>query len=134
MAHNAWLVLDNHFLGNRETRSLQINATFRSFIQGDLSINNYYRKIKGFVDSLVDLGVDVTDHVLVLNILHRLSKNFEHLCAIFTHAMPFLSFQKVLDDLYLEEIQQGIQGVVGHYLHPHHTLRCIEATVILFLR
>jgi hypothetical protein len=48
--------------------------------------------------------------------------------------MPFLSFQKVLDDLYLEEIQQGIQGVVGHYLHPHHTLRCVEASVILFLR
>jgi hypothetical protein len=38
-----------------------------------------------------------------------LNKNFEHLRAIFTHMMPFPSFQKVLDDLCLEEIQQGIQ-------------------------
>jgi hypothetical protein len=65
--------------------------------------------MKGFADSLSDLGVDVTDHILMLNVLRRLNKNFEHLRAIFTHVMPFLSFQKVLDDLCLEEIQQGIQ-------------------------
>jgi hypothetical protein len=27
------------------------------------------------------------------------------------HATPFPSFQKVLDDLYLEEIQHGTQGL-----------------------
>jgi hypothetical protein len=41
-----------------------------------------------------------------------LNKNFEHLHTIFTHMMPFPSFQKVLDDLCLEEIQQGIQGLL----------------------
>jgi hypothetical protein len=34
-----------------------------------------------------------------------------HLRAIFMHTMPFMLFQKVLDDLCLEEIQQGIQGL-----------------------
>jgi hypothetical protein len=67
--------------------------------------------MKGFVDSLTDLGVNVTDCVLVQNVLRRLNKNFEHLCAIFTHVMSFPSFQKVLDDICLEEIQQGIQGL-----------------------
>jgi hypothetical protein len=111
MAHDAWLALENHFLRNRETRTLHIDATFQSFVQGDLSINDYCRKMKGFTDSLADLGIDVIDHVLVLNVLHGLNKNFEHLHAIFMHVMPFSLFQKVLDDLYLEEIQQGIQGL-----------------------
>jgi hypothetical protein len=61
--------------------------------------------MKGFIDSLADLVVDVTDPVLVLNVLRGLNKNIEHLHSIFMHMMPFPSFQKVLDDLCLEEIQ-----------------------------
>jgi hypothetical protein len=82
----------NHFLGNRETHVLHFDATFWSFVQGDLSVNDYCRKMKGFTDSLTDLGVDVIDHVLMVNVLRWLNKNFEHLRAIFTHAMPFPSF------------------------------------------
>jgi hypothetical protein len=96
--------LENHFLDNRETRALHINTTFGSFVQGDLSVNDYCQKMNGFTNSLANLDVDVTDRVLMLNVLCGLNKNFEHLCAIFTHATPFPSFQKVLDDLYLEEI------------------------------
>jgi hypothetical protein len=94
-AHDAWLALKNHFLSNCETCTLHIDATFQSFIQGDLSINDYYRKTK---------GIDIIDHILVLNVLCGLNKNFEHLHAIFTHVTPFLLFPKVLDDLHLEEI------------------------------
>jgi hypothetical protein len=96
--------LENHFLRNRKTYTLHIDSTFSSFIQGDLSVNDYCQKMKGFTDSLTDLGVDFTDHILVLNILRRLNKNFEYLRAIFTHVTPFPSFQKVLNNLCLEEI------------------------------
>jgi hypothetical protein len=99
MARDAWLSLENHFRVNSKTLTLHIDATFQGFIQGDLSINNYCRKMKGFVDSLSDLSVDITDRIIVLNILLGLNKNFEHLRSIFTHAAPFLLFQKVLDDL-----------------------------------
>jgi hypothetical protein len=101
LSDDDWLALENHFLGNHETRALNIDATFRSFVQGDLSINDYCRKMKGFTNSLTDLSVDITDCVLMLNVLCGLNKNFEHLRAIFTHATPFLSFQKVLNDLCL---------------------------------
>jgi hypothetical protein len=107
MAHDAWLALENHFLSNCETRALHIDATFRSFVQGDLSVNDYRWKMNGFTDTLTDLDVDITDRVLVLNVLRGLNKNFEHLRAIFMNAAPFPSFQKVLKDLCLEEIQQG---------------------------
>jgi hypothetical protein len=102
--HDTWLVLENNFLGNHETRALQIDATFQSFVQGNLSVNDYCRMMKGFTDCLTDLGIDVIDHVIVLNVLRGLNTNFEHLRAIFTHASPFSSFQKVLDDLCLEEM------------------------------
>jgi hypothetical protein len=67
--------------------------------------------MKDFIDSFTNLGVDVTNRVLMLNVLCGLNKNFEHIRAIFTHVTPFSLFQKVLDDLCLEEIQQGIQGL-----------------------
>jgi hypothetical protein len=72
VARDAWLGLKNHFLGNRETHTLHIDATFQSFIQDDLSVNDYCRKMK---------GIDVADRVLVLNVLRGLNKNFEHLHA-----------------------------------------------------
>jgi hypothetical protein len=67
--------------------------------------------MKGFTDSLIDFGVDVPDHVLVLSILYGLNKNFDHLRTIFTHMMSFPSFHTMHDDLCLEEIQQGAQGL-----------------------
>jgi hypothetical protein len=94
MARDAWLSLENHFLGNHETRALHVDATFRSFVQDDLSINDYYRKMKGFTDSLSDHGIDITNRVLMLSILCGLNKNFEHLHAIFTYAMPFPSCRR----------------------------------------
>jgi hypothetical protein len=48
MARSAWMALENYFLSNRETCTLHIEGTFQSFIQGDLSINDYCRKMKGF--------------------------------------------------------------------------------------
>jgi hypothetical protein len=79
--------------------------------------------MKGLDNSFADLDVDVADCVLVLNVLRGLNKNFKHLCAIFTYETPFPSFQKVLDDLCMEEIQQGIQGqecLLGQQQHQQH--------------
>jgi hypothetical protein len=97
------LPLENQFIDNRETCVLHINATLRNSIQGDLNMN-YWWKMKEFVDSLSDLGTDITDHILVLNVLRGLNKNYHHLRTIFTHTTPFPSFQKVCDNLCLEEI------------------------------
>jgi hypothetical protein len=48
--------------------------------------------MKGFTDCLTDLDIDVTDRVLLLNVLRGINKNFEHLHAIFTHVIPFMPF------------------------------------------
>jgi hypothetical protein len=83
---------------------------FRTFVQGDLSINEYCRKFKAIADDLADLGAPVEDWILVLNILRGLNQRFEHVGSIIRSYSPFLNFLKVLDDLLLEEIHMDSIG------------------------
>jgi hypothetical protein len=77
-----WLTIENQFLGNREQRTLHLDAAFRTFVQGDLSINGYCRKFKAMADGLANLGAPVEDRILVLNILRGLNQRFEHVGSI----------------------------------------------------
>jgi hypothetical protein len=65
----AWLAIEAQFLGNNELRVLQLDARFHAFKQGDLSVSDYCRQIKGMADELHVLGEIITDHHLVLNLL-----------------------------------------------------------------
>jgi hypothetical protein len=102
--------IENQFLGNREQRTLHLDVVFRTFDQGDLSINEYCRKFKAMADDLADLGAPVEDRILVLNILRGLNQRFEHVGSIFQRYSPFLNFLKVQDDLLLEEIHMDSTG------------------------
>jgi hypothetical protein len=103
-ARHLWLAIENQFLGNREQRTLHLDTAFRTFVQGDLSVNEYCRKFKAMADGLADLGAPVEDRILVLNILRGLNQHFEHMGSIIRRYSPFLNFLKVRDDLLLEEI------------------------------
>jgi hypothetical protein len=65
--------IENQFLDNHEQRTLHLDAAFRTFVQGDLSVNECYRKFKAMADGLADLGAPVEDRILVLNILRGLN-------------------------------------------------------------
>jgi hypothetical protein len=68
-----WLAIENQFLDNREQRTLHLDVAFRTFVQGDLSVNEYYRKFKAMADGLADLDAPVKYRILVLNILRGLN-------------------------------------------------------------
>jgi hypothetical protein len=51
-ACQAWLAIETQFLGNSESRVLQLNVRFRAFKQGDTSVSDYCRRMKGMVDDL----------------------------------------------------------------------------------
>jgi hypothetical protein len=68
-ARYLWLTIENQFLGNHEQHTLHLDVAFRIFVQGDLSVSEYYHKFKTMVDSLADLGSPAEDRILVLNIL-----------------------------------------------------------------
>lgn len=64
-----WLNIEEQFVGNRLTRALILDADFRTFSQGDLTITEYCTKMKTMADALGDLGEPVLDRTLVLTIL-----------------------------------------------------------------
>jgi hypothetical protein len=78
-AHKTWLVLKAQFLDNCELSVLQLNAKFCVFKQGDLSVSDYYRQMKGMSDDLRASGETIIDRHLVLNLLHGLNKRFDHM-------------------------------------------------------
>jgi hypothetical protein len=77
-----WLTIENQFLGNREQRTLHLDAFFRTFVQGDLSVSEYCHKFKTMASGLADLGSPVEDRILVLNILQACGLHYSALLAI----------------------------------------------------
>jgi uncharacterized membrane protein YgcG len=111
-ARAVWLAIEGQFLGNAEARALRLDATFRTFVQGDLSVSEYCRKMKTMADSLGDLGCTVEDRNLVLNVLRGLSDRYTHLRSLLMRQRPFPTFLQVRDDLALEEITLGAQATL----------------------
>jgi phosphatidylglycerophosphatase A len=50
-----------------------LDAAFRNFVQGDLSVSEYCRKFKTMAVGLADLDSPVEDRILILNILRGLN-------------------------------------------------------------
>jgi hypothetical protein len=103
-ARQAWLALEDQFLGNRDARALHLDAQFHLFSQGDLSVDEYCRQMKGMADSLRDLGEPVADRTLVLNLLRGLSPRYGHLKDLIKRIVPFPTFQAARNELLLEEL------------------------------
>eukprot|EP00267_Zea_mays_P021679 XP_008645812.1 uncharacterized protein LOC103627296 [Zea mays] len=109
-ARAVWLAIEGQFMGNAEARALHLDAAFRTFVQGDLSVSAYCRQMKTMADSLGDLGCPVEDRILVLNVLRGLGDRYTHLRSLLMRQRPFPTFLQVRDDLALEEITLGAQA------------------------
>jgi hypothetical protein len=112
-ARQAWLAIEAQFLGNSESRVLQLDARFRAFKQGDLSIHGYCRRMKGMADDLRALGETVTDRHLVLNLLQGLNNRFDHMKIFIKRSQSFPTFHTVRNDLKLEEIKLDHSAAQG---------------------
>jgi hypothetical protein len=113
-ARQAWLAIEAQFLGNSESRVLQLDTRFRAFKQGDLSVRDYCHQMKGMADDLCALGETVTDRHLVLNLLQGLNKKFDRMKIFIERSQPFPSFHIVRNDLELKEIELDHSAAQGH--------------------
>ncbi|XP_062192504.1 uncharacterized protein LOC133896000 [Phragmites australis] len=105
---DVWQALEGQFIGNRETRALHLDAEFRTFVQGDLTISDYCRRLKSMADALGTLGTlsePVPDRTLILAVLRSLNKKFGYMAALLKRQRPFLTFLEVRSDLLLEELE-----------------------------
>jgi len=107
-ARRAWLALEGQFLGNAEARALHLDASFRTFVQADLSDGDFRRRMNGMADSLGDLGWPVEDRILVLNVLRGLSDCYAHLRTWIIRQRLFPTFLQVRDNHVMEELAQGL--------------------------
>jgi hypothetical protein len=101
---DVWLALEDQLLGNQETHALHLDAKFRHFCQGDLSITEYCRRFKNMADSLADLGEPVSDRMLVLNVIRGLAERFEGVGRHLRLARDFPTFLEARSALILEEL------------------------------
>lgn len=106
-AHAVWRALEGQFIVNRETRALHLDAEFRAFVQGDLTISDYCRRLKSMADALGDLGEPVLDRTLVLAVLRGLNEKFAYMSALLKRQRPFPTFLEVRSDLLLEELEMA---------------------------
>jgi hypothetical protein len=106
----AWLALEEQFLGNRDARALHLDRRPVPPVlpEGPLR-GEYCRQMKGLTDSLRDLGEPVADRTLVLNLLRGLSPRYGHLKALIKRIVPFPTFHVVRNELLLEELTMTIE-------------------------
>jgi hypothetical protein len=103
-ARQAWLYLEDEFLGQRESRALLLEAEFRSFKQGDLSITDYCRRLETMAASLKEFGDPIGDRQLVLTLLRGLNEKYRHMVSNLKMQRPFPTFPEARTLLLLEEI------------------------------
>jgi hypothetical protein len=72
-------MIEAQFLYNTRSCVLQLDARFRALKQGDLSVSNYCRGMKGIANDLRALCETVTNCHHVLNLLQGLNKRFDHM-------------------------------------------------------
>jgi hypothetical protein len=103
-ARVAWLAVESQFLNNKETRALLLEAKFRNFVQGDLSVAEYCKEMKRMADTLEDLGETVSDRTLILNVIRGLNERFKAVGMHLRRGRPFPTFVDAKADLLLEEM------------------------------
>ncbi|KAL6639655.1 hypothetical protein ACP70R_023385 [Stipagrostis hirtigluma subsp. patula] len=100
-AHAVWLGLEEQFVGNKEQCAMILDTQFGTFVQGDLSITDYCRRMNSMADELGDLGEHVLDRTLVLNINRGLNERYEQIGTHIQRSRPFPSFVEARLDLQL---------------------------------
>jgi uncharacterized membrane protein YgcG len=109
----AWLAIEDQFLGNCEARIMYLDTQFCNFMHGDLSNDHYCRRMKTMYDDLHDIGMHIDDCTLVLNLLRRLNKKFDSLKTILQRTNSFSSFCEARNDLLLEELTLDAEATFG---------------------
>jgi hypothetical protein len=125
-ACRVWLDIEDQFFGNKETHVLILNTEFYNFMQGDLPVSEYYRRLKYMANSLGDLGEPVLNRTHILSVLCGLNEKFAYMGAILKHHMLFPSFGEVNNDLMVEEISMAKPAALSQALvttapHPPAT-------------
>ncbi|KAM3242641.1 hypothetical protein ACQJBY_054952 [Aegilops geniculata] len=103
-AYDIWTQLHLLFMDNQPGRAVVLGAEFRNFVQGDLSIAEYSRRLKTLADALEDVGEHISDQALTLQLIRGLNRKFQIMATLLPMQSPFPSFVQARSRLLMEEI------------------------------
>ncbi|KAM3227801.1 hypothetical protein ACQJBY_059504 [Aegilops geniculata] len=85
-----WTKIRDYFLSNRAARFMILNRQYRNLKQGDLSVQEYARRMKLLTDGLADINHAVTEVDLTTQFLHGLDKRLDTIRVVLgDQGLPF---------------------------------------------
>ncbi|XP_071699620.1 uncharacterized protein [Rutidosis leptorrhynchoides] len=104
-SHDAWEFLKKIFHDNKRSKIVELTAELRSLHNGDLTAEQYFRKVESISALLSNLGSTIKDEELVTYAINGLNDRFPHAQHIIIHSDPFPNFETVRSVITLEEMQ-----------------------------
>ncbi|GJW86461.1 hybrid signal transduction histidine kinase M [Tanacetum coccineum] len=102
-ACDVWKNLKDVFHDNKDVRAMQLDNDFRNLSIGNLSITQYFTKIKDMADLLANIEAPVSDKSPVTYAVNGLGNKFAHVASIIHHRDPFPTFDTARSMLLVEE-------------------------------
>ncbi|GJU00199.1 hybrid signal transduction histidine kinase M [Tanacetum coccineum] len=97
-----WDHLEKLFHDNKNVRAINLDNELRSLKIGNMSINDYYTKLKFMADRLKNLRSPVSEKNLVIYVVNGLNSHFATIVEII-HREPLPSFETTQNKLLLKE-------------------------------
>jgi hypothetical protein len=94
------------FLDNIDQHAVYALQEFHGLFQGDLSVHDYFSRLKQLADLLRGIGHPVSDPTMVINVLGGLNSKFSHAISVLTARKPLPTFLFTRDYLLQEEARQ----------------------------
>ncbi|KAE8805224.1 hypothetical protein D1007_18779 [Hordeum vulgare] len=103
-AYTIWTRIHDYFHANEAEHAMHLGQEFRATVRGDLTINDYCRRLQGLAASLADVHEPVSDRTLTLQMLDGLGSKFAMQAAIIQSTVPLPNFQQARSRLVLAEL------------------------------
>ncbi|XP_071728351.1 uncharacterized protein [Rutidosis leptorrhynchoides] len=104
-AFEAWEFLKKIFQDNKRSKIVELTAKLRALNIGDLTPEQYFRKIDAISAMLANLGATIQDEDLVTYAIHGLNDRFPHAKHIILHSNPFPNYETVRSMITLEHME-----------------------------
>ncbi|WVZ49971.1 hypothetical protein U9M48_001277 [Paspalum notatum var. saurae] len=102
-AHGVWTRIADFFLGNRDSRAVQLEQDLHNLEQGDMSAAAYCHRLKTLADALADCGRQVGDRPLVHQLIRGLNPKYHVLKQMLPQMPTFPTFIQARDQLIVAE-------------------------------
>ncbi|GKB72247.1 developmental and secondary metabolism regulator VEA1-like protein [Tanacetum coccineum] len=73
-ARDVWISLENLFRDNNDARAIQLDSDLRNITLGDMSIGDYFQRIKSISHLLQNIDKPVDEKTIVIYMVNALSE------------------------------------------------------------